>query len=559
MKKTLTFRQASLVIAGVLLAGGLLLGALAAPGDGYSFPAPLKTTDVGTTDLSDKAIVPDETFRVGHLLSGSATTFADRQMEIDETFTSNLPIVVLDTDGMRPPLYAYFDPDLQHTVWLDDVEPYIEGQISLIDSKKGVNSLTDTPSIISYLRMRRRGNSSGHYDKHQYLVKLTDENGHANRQSFLGMGNDNEWILNVSFIDKSLLRNYLAYKAAGELMPYTPDAEFCELVWKDGDTYQYEGVYLLMESVKVGRNRVNLPAFSENAQYLPALLRRDRINEEAVMLNNYATREDLLYGYLEVKWPEESALTQESIDRITAQIDAFEEALFAEDYEDFLAYREYVDLDSFVDYFVLNEFFVNYDAGNNSTYMYIDYSGKIHMGPVWDYDGAMDNYSMESADYASTAFQNAPWFRQMLRDPEFTRLIVERYHELRQSILSDESIQAFIDGTVEGLGSAIERDWARWGYYYIHGKHLREEYPGQPDRNTRTHAEEVEKLKTVLSEHGAWLDRHSDSLYQFAEPGVRAGTETAESPRNWGSALAVVFVAAFFVSLQLLKRVEQEE
>ena len=67
------------------------------------------------------------------------------------------------------------------------------------------------------------------------------------------MGADNEWVLNVSFIDKSLLRNYLAYATAREVMPYVQDCRFCEVVWYDGQNYQYEGVYLLMEKNKGGK------------------------------------------------------------------------------------------------------------------------------------------------------------------------------------------------------------------------------------------------------------------------------------------------------------------
>lgn len=426
-----------------------------------------------------------------------------------------------------------------------------------MDGKNKTNCLSDDPVLESAVRLRRRGNSSVNYDKHQYLLKLTNDAGGSNNQDVLGMGADDEWVLNGSFIDKSLLRNYLAYTLIGEIMPYTPDSRFCEVVWKDGDRYKYEGLYLVIENVTVGKNRVDLPAFSENSTYLPFLLRRDRYDPNGVMLDNYSTRNDLLYGRLDIKWPGKTTLSEFSIQRITNQIDSFEEVLFAEDYSQFSQYKDYIDMGSFVDYFVLNEFLISYDAGNNSTYLYSDYSGKLTMGPVWDFDGTMDNYRYEEANLHSTAFHNAPWFRQMLRDPEFTWLIVERYRELRQSILSDKAIQSFIDQTVERLGSAIDRDWARWGYYYQAGGYLKSEYPGLKDRNTKTHAEEVEKLKTVLSQHGAWMDEHLDSLYQFSDPDALQISPESEEEHRWGSPLAAVFVIAFFVSVTLIQRLER--
>ncbi len=68
------------------------------------------------------------------------------------------------------------------------------------------------------------------------------------------MGADDNWVLHGPFLDKTLLRNYICYQLAGEIMPYTPDTRFCE-VFLNGS---YQGVYLCMESVKFGQDRVAL-------------------------------------------------------------------------------------------------------------------------------------------------------------------------------------------------------------------------------------------------------------------------------------------------------------
>lgn len=554
----LTYRQKSiLILLGVLLLS-VLLAVVFRPEDGYHFPEPLSTVDEGTTDLSDKAIVVDESFLINEHGAGR-TSFRDKQIVIDNKFTSNLPLVVIDTYGDRPPAHVEWNDEMACFLPREGIDPYVIGTVSILDNENGTNCLSDEPVLESNVRLRRRGNSSTNYDKHQYLLKLVDEEGRPNRQNVFEMGADSEWVLNGSLIDKSQLRNYLAYALIGEIMPYTPDACFCEVIWRNDGTYTYEGLYLMIENMTVSKYRVDLPAFSENSEYLPFLLRRDRYDPNGVLLDNYSTRNKLLYGFLDIKWPGESTLSQSSIQRITDEIDRFEEALFAEDYNKFVQYRNYIDMDSFVDYFALNEYLISYDAGYNSTYIYSDYSGKLIMGPVWDFDGAMDNDRYEDAFLYTTAFHSAPWFQQMLRDPEFTRLIVERYQELRQSILSDASIQAFIDGTVEGLGSAIDRDWARWGYYYRDGNYLKKEHPGQPDRNTQTYEEEVEKLKRVLSTHGAWLDEHMDSLYQFADPNAEEPGPEPPEERSWGGALALVYISIFFVSIALVQRLEQAD
>lgn len=554
----LTYRKKSLLILLGVCALSALLAVIFRPEDRYHFPEPLSTVDEGTTDLSDKAIVANESLKGVTKVLGR-TNFRDKRIYVDESFTSNLPLIVLDTDGERPPAHIIWDPEGKQYVPNAGEDIYIDGTVSVLDNIGGTNCLADAPAIKSDIQLRRRGNSSVNYDKPQYLLKLVDENGKKNRLNLLQMGADNEWVLNISFIDKSLLRNYLAYTTAGQIMPYVPDARFCEVVWKDGEKYAYEGVYMLVEKIKVSKDRVDLPSFSENSVNLPFLLRRDRYEPGRLLLNNYARENELLPGVLRVEWPDSNDLSDESVQRITDQIDRFEQALFAENYETFLLYRDMVDIDSFVDYLILNEFFINYDAGFHSTYLYSDYSGKLTMGPVWDYDGAMDNYPSLTANLRTAAFFYAPWFEQIFRDPEVTVLVMERYRELRQSILSDESIQAFIDGTVEGLGSAVERDWARWGYFYQDGNYLEQTYPGQPDRNTKTYEEEIGKLKTVLSIHGAWLDEHFDTLYQLADPSSTEQKPEPTKERNWGGALALVYISIFFVSIALVQRFEEAD
>lgn len=95
------------------------------------------------------------------------------------------------------------------------------------------------------------------------MIKLTDKDGKSENHNILNLGSDNEWILNISFIDKSLLRIFLAYSTAGEIMPYTPDVQYCEVLWKCENGYRYQGLYMMMEDVKAGKNRVDLPQYSD--------------------------------------------------------------------------------------------------------------------------------------------------------------------------------------------------------------------------------------------------------------------------------------------------------
>lgn len=522
----------------------------------YSFPKVPTPTQAQTTDLSEKSIVAGSDFIPdGGNGMGGKTNYQSKELRIDNTFTSNLPLVVIDTGDQKPKRGVVWDREKGYNATTEE-DPYAYGEIYIIDKSKGTNQLADQPTFKSQCKLKIRGNSSGKYDKHQYLIKLLDENGKLDKKNVLGMGKDSEWILNVSFVDKSLLRNYLAYTTAGELMPYTPDTRFCEVVWKDQEGYRYEGVYLMMESIKVGKNRVDLPKYSENSQFIPALLRRDRYNDKKIMLDNYGTRNQLTYGYLGIEYPSQENITEKGVQKITEQIDRLEQALYADSWNEFVKYRDYIDMQSFVDYFILNEFFLNYDAGYNSTYMYMNYSGKLIMGPVWDFDQAMGNDPENVANLYTTAFHSAPWFNRILRDPVFTEAIIQRYEELRASILSDEAISTFLKETIDYLGPAIDRDWARWGYFYTAGNYLKSEDSDPTDRNTKTHQEEVDKILNVLSVHGSWMEEHLDSLYQFKSLSLEdASYDLADKP-NYGPALAVVFVATFLISVKLVLKYE---
>lgn len=550
-------RQISLFLIVLVLIGGWVMSDLQTIG--YQFPEVPAVVSHKTTDLSDKRIQADSDFNSEEQLGVTGrTNYREKELWVDHTFTSNLPLVVIDTENQEPKRGVVWDSEKKYYVPTGE-DPYAYGEIFVIDHFDGQNRADDDAEMYSQCKVKLRGNSSGNYDKKQYLVKLVDEDGKSEKQNILGMGSDSEWILNISFIDKSLLRNYLAYAAAGAVMPYTPDVRFCEVLWKDENGYRYEGVYLMMESVKVGKHRVDLPQYSENSPMTPTLLRRDRYNVNGLMLENDATKKGLTSGFLDVEYPDKEVITEKGIQNITRQIDRFEQALYADTWEEFVKYRDYIDMQSFVDYFILNEFFLNYDAGYNSTYMYMDYSGKLTMGPVWDFDQAIDNNATILANLQTTAFHSAPWFDRMLQDPVFTTAIMERYAELRKSILSDESIETFVYQTVEYLGDAVERDWARWGYYYTEGNYLKSDSYDGKDRNTDTHQEEVDKILNVLSVHGAWLDEHLDSLYQFKMlPLDEAIAYSQTDKKDYRSALAVVFIAVFLVSVKLVLKYESE-
>ena len=434
-------------------------------------------------------------------------SFTDEDYMVNEDFVSHLPLVVIDLgDKTIPDSYDY-DEDEERFVLKDGADPYVDAGISIIDNDSNVNYLGDEPQISSLIKIKYRGNSSIVFDKHQYRFKLVDEEGMSRKENILGMGEESDWILNISMIDESLLRNYLCYTIGGQFMSYVPDVRFCEVLIKNEKGYEYQGLYLMMEPVEQGSDRVDISDYNPKNNYTSYLVRRDRYDEEGVMLDTYATLNQLCYGYLDLKYPKSSELTDDIKKYVTDDISSIEKVIFSKDENEFLTYPEYIDEDSFVDYFVFNEFFTNYDAGNNSTYMYKDDRGKLSIGPIWDYDNIADNVAGYLLDPEVISFEGQAWFKELLQSERFCRKLEKRYKELRKSYFSDEYINNMIDETVLYLGNAQKRDWSRWNEQYTSARFdiIRDKDGVKIDRNFDNYEDVVQRLKDVLNEHAYYI------------------------------------------------------
>ncbi|MDE5716764.1 MAG: CotH kinase family protein, partial [Lachnospiraceae bacterium] len=158
--------------------------------------------------------------------------YLEEDFTVQDGFRSNLPIVIL---SMESELADYKEFDMVGNETVLDEEPYIEGHISVIDGGTFDNCITDPPAAQSDLLIKKRGHTSYYFDKVQYLLKLKTAEGLENEVDILGMGAHDSWILNGSMADKSMIRNYLAYRISSEISEVTPDSQFCEVVIQDGD------------------------------------------------------------------------------------------------------------------------------------------------------------------------------------------------------------------------------------------------------------------------------------------------------------------------------------
>ncbi|MFZ2538361.1 MAG: CotH kinase family protein, partial [Oscillospiraceae bacterium] len=328
---------------------------------------------------------------------------------------------------------------------------------------------------------------------------------------------DNEWVINGCMTDKSMMRNYLSYRIASQLLPYTPDTKYCEVVIKENDVYRYQGVYLFGESIKQGLDRVNIFKYKSTEYYNSYMVRRDRYDEDSTILNTFATSNKLNGGYLGLRYPSKYSVTPEMIDYIENDISKIERILYSKNYSEFSTYPKYINVNSFVDYFLVNEFFGNYDAGNNSTYMYKDIKGKLCIGPVWDFDGAVDNYTEKPMNASLMAFQTAPWFDRLVTDKTFVLKLEKRYSQLRRKYLSEENIMNNIEQIKTHIGPAQEREWTRWNEIRKQQDKykLKSYFDEDVDlifREVSEYEQDIYKLKTILRKHGNAIPKRLEIL-----------------------------------------------
>ena len=468
---------------------------------------------------------------------------------LTEEFSTHLPIVILDMGGEEPPINTYYQKEHEKSavglyVPIEGLDPYVEGTISILENEGGMNTLKDEPVLTSQIRIKRRGNTSMYYEKAQWTVKTVTESGQDNDVDVLGMGAEHTWILNGSMYDKSMLRNYLAYSISSKILNSTPDSRYCEVVIKNRDSYTYQGVYLMLESVEQGVDRVDIAEYHSKDTFNSYLVRRDRFDVEALTLDNYGHANGYSKEYMAVIYPSKCVITQDMTDYINRDINYIEKIIYSDNPDEFITYPEVIDVDSFIDYFLVNEYFGNYDAGNNSTYFYKDMGGKLVMGPVWDFDGAMDNYMYEPLETESLAFYTKPWFDRLCKDAEFVDKLEARYVKLRQSELSNQNVVEKIDEIIAYLGGAQEREWMRWSNWYrTENKYSLQDYVAKDGtvlhRNAITYEDEIFRIKTALREHG---DSIADALKHLEKD-----TRVTTGFEIWMGYLLLLATAVFFI------------
>ena len=185
-----------------------------------------------------------------------------KEVKTEDTneFNSHLPIVTIDTHGLKIPGESRDGST-------------IKTDVKIYDTKGNRNNyLTDIPALETSSITRIRGASSRRFDKKNYLLRFINENETKNYQSVMGMGEHYEWVLHGPFLDKTLIRNYMWYNIGAEIMGYAPNVRFCELFINQ----EYKGLYVMMDSVSMGEERIEIAEAADDDIACSYIIRLDR-------------------------------------------------------------------------------------------------------------------------------------------------------------------------------------------------------------------------------------------------------------------------------------------
>lgn len=366
----------------------------------------------------------------------------------------NLPIITIDTLGNR-----LNTKNLQRA------------KMSIYDNGSKLNYLNETPSLTIDIGIKIRGKSSKTYPKKQYKIELWDENGSQITREILNLPRESDWVLHGPFEDKSLIRNKLAFEIASKMMVYVPQSKYCEIfVIDDGsktiEDKHFRGLYLLNESIKKSEERVSVfPSYNDLAE-TSFLAAKDVPALNDITVTTYGNDTIIYPRKIKLNYPKKN-VSNEQLKYISRTISEFERVLYSDKYnDDSGGYEDYIIIESFVDYYIINEFFRNTDAGVYSTYFSKDYGEKIRLGPIWDFNESMGN-DLDGGDYFDSKgfyMSNNFWFKRLMTDREFVVKVIDRYRLLRRTFLSDEYLLEQMDALNFELKNAANRNFRKWPF-----------------------------------------------------------------------------------------------
>lgn len=407
----------------------------------------------------EKARKPQDPFKVGY-------TF-QRWVNEDGTLWDYDKVITVDTYN----IYAEFEYDFlevpaiiintDEKQEITSKENYTSSKVSIVNTNEEwqLNELSAGVRLRGY-------SSSWHYPKKSYRIKFDK------KQSVLGSSyKAKSWTLIANHCDKTLLRNYIAYEFGSRFVgiDFSPKHNIVELYLND----DYKGVYLLCDQVQTGTGRVNIDESVAEDGNNGFLLERDGHEHPGETLDQdyfFFHDEDYVIKTPDTETDEYVANKEVEVNYIKNYMQSCWDAITSGTWGEV---NDLIDMDSFVDSYILDELFANTDCGFSSCYYYKDKNGKLFKGPPWDFDTGAGNLDFNTVigdetecppDTGLYADQANAWYKHLWTRPEFIDCVKDKMSS-NASIIAD--VIALLDMTNENNlyslhKNAMDRNFVRW-------------------------------------------------------------------------------------------------
>lgn len=306
---------------------------------------------------------------------------------------------------------------------------------------------------------------------------------------------------------------------------YSPRMQLCEVLLDS----VYKGIYIFGEKIKRDKNRVNI------ANLKPEDVEGDNLTGGYVLQQNYwdpSTSFQSNYSPIDhpefdvhfvYEYPKPEDITEVQKLYIASFVDSLETALYSPDFTDpEIGYRKYLDVKSFIDYFLLNELARNNDGFKKSVFFHKDRfsnGGKMKAGPIWDFDWAWKNMwgcdifsAIDGSGWAHhindcpTDNYSCGWYVRLFQDSTFLDELKCTYEDYRETIFDTNYVFNYIDSIGLAVANAQERHFKKWPILGISGP--------APEVNAiaTTYAAELDTLKSWINLRLNWLDANMPGL-----------------------------------------------
>ena len=375
----------------------------------------------------------------------------------------------------------------------------VDGRLNAVDKVPATYRLGDA---LGSCAIELHGNSTLNVAKKSYDFSFRSEGGLSVLGKFPGLPWTKDLLFVSNFYDPSMLRNVLAYSTWEALGHKIPEYAFCHVYVNE----VYEGIYLVVEKIRSLDQLMDKSQWKPESPTLkqPFFMRIDGENEGQVPI--LGMLDYPIYAELLDPKPYKNGMYAPSFRAFFEEVNAALTAIVSNELNP-IPYADCIDIESFVDFFLLNEWTKNPDAYHSSVFFYSDEKGKLTMGPVWDFDLAFANSLNPEDDnvegwmyqkrFPKSAMKTMPsWWYLLMCDSSFRSRCLERL-DVIESWVNSVSFHDSMQSQSRGLEAKMGWEIKRWG--------RPSEFMTVPGPLLKTIDEELAEILLFLRERLVWM------------------------------------------------------